>query len=355
MTMQRFLFYGLIAAWFLACVKAEGDDDHGTLMMRSSYCACRCCEGNKDICFRHKSIPATFKCSESNCNKKFCDAWDHAKCAKNCFCKKCKGKLNKDDYRCISEVAVAKECDCEKHKDLDCSHVQPAAKELNEGAKMMASLTENLHCVLPCFCQNCKDSLPPEMYGDCMMSSSPGEECQCEGIGCPSQEVLDKLKLVKEMRARNPSKNSSAFKFSEEIDNMMSPEKAKDVKCKMQCYCDVCGQSSEKIYDNCEKMLPKPRVKGCDCKKEEINCPSNDIDQQCRLYCFCRGCKNDPRMNSAIAASCKDMAKKDDIGCMCADEEDCSILDAIPKPKDAVVKEKPKKGKLKKKTKKDEL
>ena len=54
-------------------------------------------------------------------------------------------------------------------------------------------------------------------------------------------------------------------------------------------------------------------------------------------------------MNSAMLASCKSMVANDELGCMCADEEDCSVLDYVPEPKDKKKGEKPKKGKLKKK------
>lgn len=340
---------GLVTAWLIVCSQASSTTED--LMMRTAYCACRCCEKNKE-CYRHPDIPAMFKCSESNCNEKFCDAWDNAKCAKSCFCENCKDKIDKDDYRCLSHTGVPDNCDCDKHK-TNCDHVQNNAKEMNEGMKTMAKHAENIHCVMPCFCKNCKDSLPPEMYGDCMMGKPPGEECQCDGIGCPSQEVLDGLKKVREMRARNPG-NSSSYKFAEEIDNMMSPEEAKKLKCNMQCYCDACGNSNEKIYDNCQKMLPKPRVEDCKCNKDDIKCPTDDVDQHCKLYCFCKGCLNDPRMGEKFIDSCNAMLKRKQ-DCLCADEEDCSVLEKIPMPSDPV-KKKPKKGKLKKKnTDKDEL
>lgn len=50
----------------------------------------------------------------------------------------------------------------------------------------------------------------------------------------------------------------------------------------------ICGNGNEKIYDNCQKMLPKPRVEGCDCKKDDVKCPTEDVDQHCKLYCFCK-------------------------------------------------------------------
>ncbi|XP_002129745.4 uncharacterized protein LOC100182280 [Ciona intestinalis] len=348
-------------------------------LLKRAYCACVCCE-EKGACYKDSSIPAEYECESNSCTEDFCVKWGQARCKTSCFCAKCKSSLHPTDNRCINYDSVLQGCTCPSPEVITCPDPGiapgeiPEPQEIKEAKKVLETLKENAHCIVPCFCSKCKDSIPPHFQQKCSSTGLPGPECDCKNITCPTTDEIQRFEqmaeeasnvdLDEEMKKLDEMKKEAAQmqKETDEINEKLkdeiaagttkaiSPAQLKTTKCNLQCICDKCRSGSVSLAENCVKIVPH-KIEMCPPCPDDIKCPAVDNEASCKMHCFCIHCKEDDRMPDRLRNECdRVMRHSSDVCTECPDDVDCSTLDQLVAPESSGETHKePKVGKIKEK------
>nr|XP_039249139.1 uncharacterized protein LOC120326848 [Styela clava] len=318
-------------------------------ILKTAYCMCKCCAKDKSSCVRLSSS-ANYECGESMCNENTCVVYEKARCKSFCFCNKCKSVLEKDDPRCATRFPRPANCECKEK--IDCKKHKKKPEKLDKILKNKDD--PDSECAIPCYCKNCKATLPPENLRICLETEAPDSHCKCETIKCPGPGVIKNLNKIRQVRKKREEEKDDSFNFSDEIDLILDPVESKAMKCRMKCQCSICADAHDNVQETCERLLPKPPIDCPECDPDKVNCRENTIDEQCRVYCFCKKCKDDSRIPFNYKKSCIDVVNKQ-IGCLCEGKgDDCGIIEKMSERgtesfKTTKDKKRAKKGKLKKK------
>ncbi|XP_039249476.2 uncharacterized protein LOC120327141 [Styela clava] len=155
---------------------AVTEDEASILLAKDSYCTCKCCRPQKkgqDICRKlvRYDLPEDFKCPKKFCTNAIgndCTNWNKHRCAKACFCQKCKGRLPQGDGRCSGELQPAAGCLCRGHEEAGSETICTKKKQglasvwhFLTAAKMSKKF---LKCQMGCFCNTCSHTTLSQVF-----------------------------------------------------------------------------------------------------------------------------------------------------------------------------------------------